>query len=319
VPPADGPEKYPVTYLTENWSFDPFIVVVVLVVVLNEIGLARLRRRSLASRSIARRRRSVIFYAGLAVLLLAIMSPIDYWASRYFFVHMIEHILIAFFAPILIVLGAPWIPLLHGLPVGMRRRWGRALLLGRVSAPLRAAGRFVTRPWTAFVAFNLVMVVWHMPVLFDAAESNQPIHIWLMHGSFFVTGVLFWLTIIPSHPFRIKASPLWQMGAIIGTNVTMFIVAMTLSIFTATSWYSVYAHVPGVTLSPFADQQIGAAILWICGDFWAVPALGYVIRMGIVSEGGFSAAVDRMLHRDLVALQELRNTSPSVRGSGRTG
>ena len=286
------------SYLVDNWSFDPFVIVVAVIVVLHEAGLANLRRRSRSERTRARRLRSLFFYGGLAVLLIAVMSPIDYWADDYFFVHMVEHILIAFFAPILIVAGAPWLPLLHGLPVGPRRRLVRAVLLGRLSHPLRAVGRFVVNPWTALISFNVVMVLWHVPALFDTAEENQLVHIWLMHASFFVTGVLFWLQIIPSYPFRMKASPLWQVGAIISTNVVMFVMAMTLSLFSATSWYSVYAHIPGVSLSPYADQQIGAAILWICGDFWAIPALAVTIRRVIDSEGGFSLGVDRMLHRD---------------------
>jgi cytochrome c oxidase assembly factor CtaG len=279
-------------------------------VALHERGLANLRRRSIPRRTRQRRLRSLLFYGGLALLLVAVMSPIDYWADDYFYVHMIEHILIAFFAPILIVAGAPWLPLLHGLPVALRRRAGRAVLLGRWSSGWRAIGRFLTNPWTALISFNLVMVLWHVPALFDAAQRNQALHIWVMHASFFVTGVLFWLQIIPSHPFRLKASPLWQVGAILSTNVVMFFTAMSLSLFTSTSWYSVYAHVPGVTLPPFADQQIGAAILWICGDFWAVPALAVTIRRAMDSEGGFSLGVDRLLHRDAgAALVELRATA----------
>ena len=56
-----------------------------------------------APRSAPRRTRRggsvAAFYGGLALLLLAVTSPIDYWADDYFFVHMVEHILIAFFAP----------------------------------------------------------------------------------------------------------------------------------------------------------------------------------------------------------------------------
>lgn len=286
------------SYVTQHWSFDPFLFVVIAMVTLNEVGLARLRRRSVPERTRRRRISSCSFYAGLVVLLVAVQSPIDYWASDYFFVHMFEHLLIGFFAPILIVVGAPWVPLMHGFPVSVRRKVGRAVLLGAWAAPLRALGRFVANPWFALVSFNAVMVIWHFPVLFDAAETNQAIHIWLMHSSFFVTGVLFWLQIIPSHPFRLRTSLLWQGGAIIGTNVMMFVLAMALSIFTSTSWYDVYAHIPGVTLSPFADQQIGAAILWVCGDFWAAPALFFIIRRAVGQEGSVSNVLERLARRN---------------------
>jgi len=290
-----------VHYVLDNWSFDPFVVVVAFLVVAHEIGLARLKRRSLPSRTRRRRVNSLFFYAGLAVLLVAVVSPIDYWASDYFYIHMAEHLLIAFLAPVLIVAGAPWIPLLFTLPVDARRRVGRFLLLGPWSPALRRVGRVVGSPWFAVLSFNVVMVVWHFPALFDASEQNQLVHIWLMHASFFVTGILFWLVIIPSHPFRLKATPMFQAGAIISTNVVMFVLAMSLSIFTSTSWYHVYDHVAGVTMSPFADQQLGAAILWVCGDFWAVPALILVLRRAIDQEGGLADAVDRIFHRESVA------------------
>jgi putative membrane protein len=285
------------SYLASHWSYDPFLLVVAAIVVLNELGLANLKRRSVPERTRQRRLRSLLFYAGLVLLLLAVCSPIDYWADDYFFVHMVEHILLAFFAPILVVAGAPWLPLLHGLSVGTRRSLLRVVLLGRFSGLFRELGHFVVNPWTALISFNAVMVLWHVPALFDAAAENQLVHVGLMHASFFVTGVLFWLQIIPSYPFRLKASPLWQAGAVISTNVVMFFIAMSLSIFAQSSWYPVYHHVPGVTLSPFADQQIGAAILWVCGDFWAVPALFFIIRRAMESESGFSLGVDRFFHR----------------------
>lgn len=281
-------------YLTQ-WSFDPFIVAVAVVVALHERGLARLARRSRPSRNRERRRRSFLFYAGLAMLLLAVASPVDYWANDYFFVHMVEHILIMFFAPILVVAGAPWLPLVHAFPVGARRRVGRSVLLGAWSRPLRATGRFLMSGAVAVVVFNVVMVFWHLPGPFDVGESTQLVHIWLMHGTFFVSGVFFWLQIIPSYPIKPRLTVAGQIGALVGTNVVMFVLAMALSILTTHNWYSVYAGIPGVRLSPFVDQQIGAAILWVCGDFWALPALIWVVRRAIEEEGSASALVDRFL------------------------
>jgi hypothetical protein len=94
-----------------------------------------------------------------------------------------------------------------------------------------------------------------------------------------------------------RASTAFQVGAILGTNVVMFVLAMSMSIFSSQSWYDVYAHVPGVTFAPFADQQLGAAILWVCGDLWALPALVVVLRRAMDREGSLADAVDRLFHR----------------------
>lgn len=284
-------------YLLNNWSFDPFLVVAVLVAAWHEAGLWQLARRSRPERTRQRRLRSACFYAGLGVLLLAVESPVDYWADDYFFVHMIQHLLLMFAAPSLIVAGAPWAPLLAVLPGRSGRSVARGVLAGRWSRPLRALGGWLLRPWVSVGLFNAVMIGWHLPGPFDLAERNQAVHIWLMHGSMFGAGVLFWLQFIPSPPFRRRMPLLSQAGALLGTNLVMIGLAMTLSIFVRGSVYPAYSGVPGVTLPPFADQQIGAAILWVCGDFWAMPSMVVIVRRMVAAEGSVSTAVDKILNR----------------------
>src|SRR5271165_197079 len=302
------------SYILDNWSFDPFLIVAIIVVVWHEIGLHRLASRSRPERTRQRRIRSLWFYLGLAVLLVAVESPLDYWADSYFTVHMVQHLLLMFAAPSLVVAGAPWQPLLDALPGRSGRSVTRSVMTDGWSRPLRAAGSFFLRPWVAVFLFNFVMVAWHVPALFDLAQSNSAIHIWLMHGSFFAAGVLFWLQFIPSPPFRGQLPLLGRVAALLTTNVVMIMLAMSLSIFVNHSIYSAYAHVPGVTLAPFADQQIGAAILWVCGDFWAMPTMIITIRKLIGDEGGVGTAMERFLKRgsSTVAVRGWAST-PSAR------
>jgi putative membrane protein len=278
------------SYLTGHWSFGPFLIVAVVLAVCHEIALWRLARRSGPEPARKRRLRSLWFYAGLVVLLLAVQSPVDYWAADYFFVHMLQHLLLMFAAPSLIVAGAPWQGLFAGLP------WRSGQVMAGFGA-LRSLGGLLLRPWVSIGIFNAVMIFWHLPGPYDLAERNSIVHIWLMEASFITAGTLFWLQYIPSPPFRRRMPLISRAMGLIVTNLVMIGLAMALSIFASHSIYSVYAHVPGVTLPPFADQQIGAAILWVCGDFWAVPAMIAIIRQLVENEGSVGVALDRILNR----------------------
>jgi cytochrome c oxidase assembly factor CtaG len=274
----------------DHWSFDPFLIFAIILVAWHEIGLARLRRSDPPG-SGKRRLRSVAFYAGLAVVLLAVDSPVEYFADRYFFMHMVQHLLLMFAAPTLIVAGAPWQPLADAIP-----RRAAALAAGW-SRPLRAAVGWLLRPWVTVVAFNAVMLFWHIPAALDLAENNPAVKIWLLHSSYLIVGILFWLLFIPSPPLRMRMPPEGQAIALVATNVIMWLLAMSMSFLTQTSWYPVFDHIAGVTLPPFADQQIGAGILWVCGDFWAIPALIVAIRRIINADGSMGSAIDKMLGR----------------------
>ncbi len=284
-------------FLTTGWSYDPFLIYTAVIAVWHEIGIRHLAGRSRPIRNAARRRQSLLFYAGLVVLDLTVVSPIDYYSDLYFWVHMVQHLLLEFAAPVLIVVGAPWMPLVHGLPVQARRRLGRAVLLAGWSAPIRTIGRTLSRPWVAVVVFNVTMIIWHVPAAFDLAYRDQDVHIYLMHASLFATGVFFWVQFIGSYPLRPKLSPVAQFSALFATNVVMFVIAVDLGMLATTSTYSVYDHLPGVTLSALGDQHIAAGILWVCGDFWCIPAMYRAIRRLIDEDKAptLDGVIDRLL------------------------
>jgi putative membrane protein len=274
-----------VTAAFQHWSTDPFDLLIALVVFVHIRGLrARLQAIGRAGRAtLPWLQQAGLFYAGLVVLLLAVNSPLDYWSGQYLTAHIIQHILLAFFAPPLIVLGAPWLPLMRGLPLPARRALGRLMQVtraessaGRGFVPLLARVRYVlSRPVTSVVLFNASMVFWHLPDPFELGLSSESVHIWLEHSSFFGFGLVLWLQVFGSYPLRPILDGPRRVAVLISTNAVMVVIAMTLVMFTK-AVYRGYA--PFHTLAQrAADQQIGGAILWVCGEVSFLPAILYLV------------------------------------------
>src|ERR1700730_1535708 len=113
------------------------------------------------------------FLLGLAVILLAIASPLDGLADALLSAHMVERLLLMSFAPPLLLLGYPVVPLLRGLP-----RAVTVHLLGpliRMKA-LRQLAHILIAPLVAWLAMNLVFLGWHVPAAYDFALENERWH-----------------------------------------------------------------------------------------------------------------------------------------------
>ena len=96
-------------FLWSHWSASwPALVVYAAVAVAHLAGLRRLLSASPPADRRAMIREAAIFQGGLLLALLAIVSPLGYWSGIYIWVRALDDLTLAFVAPGLIVLGAPW-------------------------------------------------------------------------------------------------------------------------------------------------------------------------------------------------------------------
>lgn len=209
--------------------------------------------------------RTASFLAGLAAIVAAVDSPIDSFADRLFWVHMVQHILLIGVATPLLALARPWNRMWRGFPLAFRRDVAGAVASER-GRPLRAAATFCGGAVVSWLLFNVSFCAWHLPGLYDAALRSEFIHA-VEHLTFFATALLFWTRVIHSPPWR---SPLGEVGKVAYLGSTM-VVGWALAVVLALAGspiYSVYAEEasrPG-HISAFTDQQLAAGIMWVPGS-----------------------------------------------------
>jgi cytochrome c oxidase assembly factor CtaG len=199
------------------------------------------------------RTRPWFFGAGLMVGFIALLSPIDTGGDQYLFsLHMIQHLLLMMVAPPLCILGL----------VGVRSR------VAGPPGPWRKAWALLVTPWSAALIFSGVLLVWHIPALYDATLTTEPIHV-VEHLSFMAVGVLFWWPIID--PMRGADRRRWVGTFVKITMLTASGVPATVLglLFTVAShpFYDFYARAPRLWgLTAVVDQQLAGVVMFGGGN-----------------------------------------------------
>ena len=107
----------------------------------------------------------------MLTLFLALASPLHSLAELLLQFHMIQHLLLMMVIPPLLLLGAPVLPLLRGLPRPVLQHWARPFL--RLYGAFRRLAHFLTHPIVCLVAFTVSTVAWHVPGLYELALSSE--------------------------------------------------------------------------------------------------------------------------------------------------
>jgi putative membrane protein len=251
--------------VVSHWPASLLALVVLVAAAAHLLGLRGLaadarRKRERLPDGLARE--AAVYYGGLFAVLLALVSPIAYWAQRFIWVRSVQDVLLAIVAPALIVLGAPWLVLRRGVWFPRREPETAAV------TPEQALG-WLRGPIAVAVAFNLAWCGWHLPVLYDSARAHR-----LVFACEVITylgcGVLFWRQLIGSRPHVPRLVPLRRVTLVVGTAAIGAAFAMVL-VFGSNLLYPGYLGSGHNAASVVADQQVGGAVLWV------IPLVPYFV------------------------------------------
>ncbi len=248
-----------------SWTWDPAqLLLIAAAALLYYRRAANLARRG--TPVVAWRRR--LFGLGLLLAFFAVASPVHELGERqFFFVHMLQHILLGDLAPLCMVAGLTG-PLLR--PV--------------LALPVVGALRVLAHPLVALPLWAANLLVWHLPVAYQGALHHDLLHA-LQHMLFFTCGSLMWAPVLEVLP-----GPQWfGTGAKLGYIVAVRLIETVLGnvfLWSNGVFYRYYEHpVERWGISAHADQGIAGGLMMLEGSLVTLGALAWLfLRMGRESE-----------------------------------
>ena len=280
---APGAPTWPGILL--QWRFEPLIVLGLVLALAAWLVLARrvARRHPLRPHP---RWQSAAFIGALAVVVVALTSPIEAYEGQLFSVHMLQHMLLQLVAAPLLLLGAPVTLALRAASPSVRR-WLLAVLHSRAVA-------VVSFPLLAWVLFAAVNWGWHFSDLYDQALENPWLHD-LQHSTFLAAGLLFWWPIVGADPSR------WRLPHPV--RLFYLFLAMPQNSFLGVALMGAPAVLYPHYLtndrswgpSPLVDQNVGGMLMWVGGDVVFLLAMGLIVAAWVRFEDRRTARQDARL------------------------
>ncbi len=240
----------------QRWSHDPFMITVLaLSAVSYSFGLRRLWRHAGPGHGI-RRWHALAFAFGWLTLVLALLSPLDAVSDVLFSAHMTQHELLMLLAAPLLVLGRPWLALLWTLPSAPRKR----ALSVTLSPRARRIWRVASHPALVLVVHGVVLWLWHLPALFQAALQSELVH-GVQHATFFFTAALFFWALFDGRFGRAGygASVFFVFLTALHSGVLGALLTVAPGL-----WYPIHAARTSFwNICALADQQLAGLIMWV--------------------------------------------------------
>lgn len=294
----------PVTALTA-WAFDPLVWATLAIAGGGYLWAVR-RVDARHPGSPVPRRRVTAWFAGLAVILVALQSSLDVYADSLFSVHMVQHLLLTMVAAPLLALGAPITLLLRVTPQAVRRGVVLPVLHSRVV-------RLLAFPVLTWVLFSGYMWLAHFSPLFDAALESPIIHE-AEHALFLVTAMLFWWPVVGADPAPWRLPHPARIGYLfLGMPWSSF---LGLAIFSAPA--VLYPHYATLRLgwgpSAREDQAVAGGIMWAGGDLLFLAGLGIALWVWLRAEDAKGVRLNARLDHDAGAGERLARDRARVLG-----
>ena len=190
--------------------------------------------------------RIIFFSSGIISFYLAVGSPLDPLGENFlFFAHMIQHNILMYVSPLLILLGLP--------PELIDRFLEKRPVLEYLL-------KFLVHPIIAGLLFTIVFSFWHIGAFYEAALRDKAIHM-AEHLSMFFVSLLMWVPIcseskrIPQ--IRFGPQMLYTLALMLGqTPIFAFLT------FSEEVLYDTYFYAERImNISPLEDQRAGGVLM----------------------------------------------------------